>query len=106
MIVIPMYIDIVPNRKSPPAILLRESYRENGQVKKRTLANLSKLPRNTIECLRQALLGQALVVKERCPALFMGSYLCSMNWPATAGFIAPWGTHAGRGLPCSWYWLG
>ncbi len=55
---------IVPNRKSPPAILLRESYRESGQVKKRTLANLSRLPRNTIECIRQALSGQALAVKE------------------------------------------
>lgn len=67
-----MYIDIVPNRKSPPAILLRESYRENGQVKKRTLANLSKLPRNTIECLRQALLGQALVVKEALSGAIYG----------------------------------
>jgi hypothetical protein len=32
-----MYIEAVPNRKSPPAILLRESYRENGKVRKRTL---------------------------------------------------------------------
>jgi hypothetical protein len=37
-----MFIDIVPNRNSPPAILLREGYREGGKVKKRTLANLSK----------------------------------------------------------------
>jgi transposase len=72
VIVIPMYIDIVPNRKSPPAILLRESYRENGQVKKRTLANLSKLPRNTIECIRQALLGQALAVKEALSGAIYG----------------------------------
>jgi hypothetical protein len=40
-----MFIDTIPNRKSPPAVLLRESYREGGRVKKRTLANLSKLPR-------------------------------------------------------------
>ena len=40
-----MFIDIVPNRSSPPAVLLRESYRdENGRPLKRTLANLSKLP--------------------------------------------------------------
>jgi len=39
-----MFIDIVPNRKSPPAILLRESYREDGKAKKRTIANLSFLP--------------------------------------------------------------
>lgn len=38
-----MYIDIVPNRSSPPAILLRESYREGGKVKKRTVVNLSKV---------------------------------------------------------------
>ena len=36
-----MYVEAVPNRNSPPAILLRESYRENGKVRKRTLANLS-----------------------------------------------------------------
>ena len=37
-------MDSVPNRSSPPAVLLRESYRDGGRVKKRTLANLSKLP--------------------------------------------------------------
>jgi hypothetical protein len=36
-----MYIETVPNRNSPPAILLREGYREGGKVVKRTLANLS-----------------------------------------------------------------
>src|ERR1700693_828028 len=44
-----MFIDTIPNRKSPPAVLLRESYREGGRVKKRTLANLSKLPRALID---------------------------------------------------------
>jgi hypothetical protein len=39
-----MYIDIVPNRNSPPAVLLREGWREGGKVKKRTVANLSSLP--------------------------------------------------------------
>jgi len=52
-----MYIDIVPNRKSPPAVLLRESYREYGAVKKRTLANLSKLPKDIVEQLRILLRG-------------------------------------------------
>lgn len=52
-----MYIDIVPNRQSPPAVLLRESYREHGKVKKRTLANLSKLPRDIVEQLRLLLRG-------------------------------------------------
>jgi len=39
-----MYIESVPNRNSPAAVLLRESYREDGKVRKRTLANLSCLP--------------------------------------------------------------
>ena len=39
-----MYIESVPNRQSPPAVLLRESYRDAGKVKKRTLANLTKWP--------------------------------------------------------------
>jgi transposase len=56
-----MYIATVPNRNSPPAILLRESYREHGKVKSRTLANLSKLPADTIELLRRSLKGEQLV---------------------------------------------
>ena len=52
-----MYIDIVPNRNSPPAVLLRESYREGGKVKKRTIANLSKLPMDVIDQLRILLRG-------------------------------------------------
>jgi len=52
-----MYIDIVPNRNSPPAVLLRESYREGGKVKKRTIANLSKLPKDVIDQLRILLRG-------------------------------------------------
>ena len=47
-----MYIESVPNRSSPPAVLLRESYREHGKVKKRTLANLSKWPTHLVEGLR------------------------------------------------------
>jgi transposase len=56
-----MYIASVPNRDSPPAILLREGYRENGKVKTRTLANLSKLPAEAIAVLRQVLKGQQMV---------------------------------------------
>lgn len=52
-----MHIERVPNRNSPPAILLRQSYRENGKVRKRTLANLSKLPDDAIEGLRILLKG-------------------------------------------------
>ncbi|MBW1907612.1 MAG: hypothetical protein JRJ24_20420 [Deltaproteobacteria bacterium] len=56
-----MYIATIPNRKSPPAILLREGYRENGKVKNRTLANLSKLPPEAIEAIRRILKGDKLV---------------------------------------------
>ena len=55
-----MYIDSVPNRNSPPAILVRESYREHGKHKKRTLANLSKLPAGAIELLRLYFRGEPL----------------------------------------------
>lgn len=50
-----MYIDIVPNRNSPPAVLLRQSYRDQGKVKKRTIANLTGLPDHKIQAMRQAL---------------------------------------------------
>lgn len=56
-----MYIESVPNRTSPPAILLRESYRENGKVKKRTLANLTDWPREIVEGLRALLKGGTVI---------------------------------------------
>ena len=52
-----MYVVAIPNRTSPPAILLRESYREGGKVKNRTLANLSSWPPERVEALRQGLRG-------------------------------------------------
>ena len=52
-----MYIESVPNRNSPPAILLRESYRDAGKIKKRTIANLSDWPTEIIEGLRTLLKG-------------------------------------------------
>ncbi len=56
-----MYIEAIPNRNSPPAILLREAYREAGKVKKRTLANLSCLPSEVIEGLKILLKGGVAV---------------------------------------------
>jgi len=56
-----MYIDIVPNRSSPPAVLLREDHREGGRTIKRTLANLSALPPEAVAALRAVLKGQRLV---------------------------------------------
>src|SRR5215469_10148285 len=70
-----MYIDVVPNRNSPPAILLRESYRVDGKVKKRTLLNLTDWPPNFIEGFRAFLKGgtapppgqDAIVIKRSLP---------------------------------------
>ena len=54
---VPMYIESVPNRKSPPCILLREDHREGRKVVKRTLANLSKWPTHVVEGLRVLIKG-------------------------------------------------
>src|SRR4029450_461710 len=56
-----MYVAVVPNRKSPPAILLRESFRNNGKVHNRTLANISHWPPEQIGALRQVLKGATAV---------------------------------------------
>ena len=56
-----MYIESVANRNSPPAVLLRESYREDGKVRKRTLANLSCLSEEVIEGLKVLLRGGVAV---------------------------------------------
>src|SRR5713101_7724245 len=59
-----MYIAVVPNRGSPPAILLREGYREGGKVKNRTLTNLSKWPPQKIDLLRRLLRDEPLAPAE------------------------------------------
>jgi DDE family transposase len=56
-----MYIEVVPNRDSNPCILLRESFRQDGRVCKRTLANLSKLPSEAVEALRTLLRGGTVI---------------------------------------------
>jgi transposase len=56
-----MYIDIVPNRNSPPAVLLREAQREGNKTRKRTLANLSDWPQEKIETFRRLLRNEPLV---------------------------------------------
>jgi hypothetical protein len=59
-----MFIDIVPNRNSPPAVLLRESWREGSKTHKRTVANLTGLPDEAIDALRRTLKGERLVPAE------------------------------------------
>jgi transposase len=59
-----MYIDFVPNRNSPPAILLREARRDGKKTHKRTLANLSDWPTEKVESLRRVLRNERLVSPE------------------------------------------
>jgi transposase len=59
-----MYIETVKNRKSPPCILLRESYRNSGKVCKRTLANLTALPKDALTALKKALNGNNTAFEE------------------------------------------
>src|ERR1700729_2067689 len=76
-----MFIETVPNRTSPPAILLRESYRdEAGKAQKRTLANLSKLPASVIAGLKGLLKG-------------------GVAMPTTAGSASEEGLRIERSLP-------
>jgi transposase len=65
-----MYVATVPNRNSPPAILLRESYRLDGKVKTRTLANITHLASHQIDALRSALSGSAVAPSAPLPDSF------------------------------------
>jgi transposase len=56
-----MYVEVIPNRGSPPAVLLRESVREGSRIRKRTLANLSSWPSEKVALLRHVLRGDPLV---------------------------------------------
>ena len=60
-----MYIESVPNRNSPPAILLRESYREGGKVRKRTLLNLSDWPPERIAGFKALLKGGTVIPSDQ-----------------------------------------
>jgi transposase len=66
-----MYVATVPNRKSPPAILLRESYRQDGKVKTRTLANITHLASQQIAALRSALDGSLAAPATPLPDSFL-----------------------------------
>jgi len=59
-----MYVERVPNRNSPPAVLLRESVREGNKIRKRTLANLSRWPEEQVDTLRRVLKGERLVAPQ------------------------------------------
>src|SRR3954464_8576368 len=65
-----MHIQVIPNRGSPPAILLRESYREGGKVKKRTLLNLTHWPPELLEGFKTLLKGGTVVPAPASPEVF------------------------------------
>lgn len=87
-----MYIDIVPNRHSPPAILLRESYREDGKVKKRTLANLSRLPSHLIDAIRAALRGPVGAIEQLISGPMYGVVFALWTLAQQYGLIRALGT--------------
>ena len=80
-----MYIEAVPNRNSPPAILLRESFREGGKVKKRTLLNLSAWPPALVAGLRALLKGGTVLAPGEQP------FEIRRSWPhgAVAAALGP-----------------
>ncbi len=64
-IYVSMYIESIPNRNSPPAVLLREAWREGKKIRKRTIANLSQWPSEKVEALRRLLKDEPMMaVKE------------------------------------------
>ena len=71
-----MFIDVVPNGRSASAVLLRESYREGSKVRKRTLANLGKLPPTVVDRLRVLLQGGTVVARPE--EVFESSDRCRM----------------------------
>ena len=100
-----MHIDRTPNRNSPPAYLLRESYREDGKVKKRTLANITYWPAGKIEALRRLLRDEYAPHEPRADLKLMRSrphlrfpvlQLGVRPAPRRAGAAMPW-RHPGDG---------
>ena len=80
-----MYIEAVPNRNSPPAILLRESYRHEGKVRKRTLCNLSDWAPAHIEGLRGVLKGGTVIpAGRRMPSPSPAACRMAMSPPRSA----------------------
>ena len=71
-----MYVETVPNRNSRPTILIRHSCREGGKVKKRTLSNITKLPPETVEKIREILRGAVLA---DLPATLEGAFTISRS---------------------------
>ena len=91
-----MYVEHVPNRNSPPAILLRESSREGSKVHKRTLANISDWPPEQIDALRRVLKGEtfpdsssAVLVTRSLPHGHVAAVLGSLRAAGLDRIISP-----------------
>ncbi len=91
-----MYVATVPNRSSPPAFLLRESYREGKKVKTRTLANITDWPRAQVEGLRRVLRGDTVVspddafeIKRSLPHGHVAAVLGTLRRVGLDGLIEP-----------------
>jgi transposase len=95
--IVPMYIDRVPNRNSPPAVLLRESYREGPKVRKRTIANLSKCPKHAVDALEAALKGQT--PSSYAPSVPLADQFEVIASPAHGHVAAVIGTLKRLGIP-------
>ncbi len=76
-----MYVETVPNRNSPPAILLRESWREGKKTCKRTLSNMSHWPKQKIAALRAALKGGVVIADLKTVFVTVGIGLPSASQP-------------------------
>ncbi len=108
-----MYIESVPNRNSPPAILLRESYRDGGKIKKRTIANLSHWPTEIVEGLRTLLKGgkaapagqETIVVRRALPHGHVAAVLGTLRDIGLDRLRGPSG-HRCRDLAIAMIWRG
>jgi len=97
-----MYIETVPNRNSPPAILLRESYRDGGKVKKRTLLNLTDFPTEIVEGFRTVLKGgkfapkgdEPIVVRRSLPHGHVAVVLGALRQTGVDRLLGPVGDRA------------
>jgi hypothetical protein len=82
-----MYIESAPNRGSPPAILLRESYRDGGKVKKRTLLNLSDWPRERIAGFKMLLKGGTVIPQDQNSITIIRSLAAEGTLHQAQGFV-------------------
>jgi transposase len=102
-----MYVERVPNRNSPPAILLRESFRDGSQIRKRTIANLSDWPQPKLDSLRRLLKGEILVspndalsITRSLPHGHVAAVLGSLRSLAVEPLLSPSGSRQ-RDLVCA-----